>query len=432
MSLRFDKSKIRVYSEELGWPITELILHTFRDLSVKSGIKRTLLAVCPNSDAVLKAALISAQQANAPVALAATLNQVDLDGGYTGWTQRDFVERVARYVESLGVTVPIIISLDHGGPWLKDAHSKEQWSLERTMDAVKESLNSCIDAGYDMLHIDPTVDKTLGSRETIRIETVIDRTVELMRHSEKYRRSVGSGEVSYEVGTEEVHGGIADIPTFTKFLAELRKGLKTAGLSDTWPAFVVGKMGTDLHTTKFDPVSASRLVRIASDYELFVKGHYTDHVSNPEKYPKNGVGGANVGPEFTDEEYQALLELVDTEERLFREGKIEETSRLDDVLKERVVKGGRWKKWRQPNEMGRSFNELSDQRQRWLIGTGCRYIWSDPQVVRARLTLYRNLQRNGYGADEVVISRISKAIMKYFYAFNLVDSANLIESCLSI
>lgn len=432
MVLKFDKSRIRKYSEEHNLPITEMILHVFQDLSIKSGVKRTLLAVCPNSDAVLKAALISAQHANAPVAFAATLNQVDCDGGYTGWTQSSFVERVAHYAESLDVTVPIIIALDHGGPWLKDLHAANNWTLEQTMDAVKQSLCSCIDAGYDLLHIDPTVDRSLKGEETIRIETVIQRSIELIKHSEEYRRGAGFGKISYEVGTEEVHGGLADISTFKKFLAELRKGLKVAGFSDTWPVFVVGKMGTDLHTTTFDPVVAKQLVEIAGDKELFVKGHYTDYVNNPEEYPENGVGGANVGPEFTEEEYQALLELASIEKELFREGKIEKKSRLDEALKETVVKSGRWKKWKQADEMTRSFDELSPGRQRWLIGTGCRYVWSDSQVVSARQTLYENLYRNGHEAEGAVMNRISTAMMKYYVAFNLTGSVALIESALGL
>lgn len=432
MTLRFDKSRIRAYSDEHSLPITEMILSIFQDLSAKSGVKRTLLAVCPNSDAVLKAALVSAQQANAPIAFAATLNQVDVDGGYTGWTQSDFVKRVAHYVESLDVTVPIITALDHGGPWLKDLHTTSGWNLAETMDAVKCSLTSCIDAGYDLLHIDPTVDRTLEPGETIEIETVIERTIELIEHSERYRRSKGLRKISYEVGTEEVHGGIADLSTFTEFLAGLRKGLEDSGLSGTWPAFVVGKMGTDLHTTTFDPIVAEQLVEIADTYALFVKGHYTDNVSNPEEYPKSGVGGANVGPEFTEKEYHALLELISREKEISGEGRIERPSRLGEALSEAVVKSGRWKKWRQSDEMSKSFHELSPERQRWLIGTGCRYVWSDVDVVRARQILYENLRRNGHEAEEFVINRISKAMTKYYHAFNLVDSADLIESALDL
>lgn len=51
------------------------------------GMEMTLLTVCPNSDAVLEAAIKVAAASNMPMLFAATLNQVDRDGGYTalGW-----------------------------------------------------------------------------------------------------------------------------------------------------------------------------------------------------------------------------------------------------------------------------------------------------------------------------------------------------------
>ncbi len=115
---------------------------------------------------LLRLHCVPAKRANAPIKFAATLNQVDEDGGYTGLTQSEFVEMVKIEAEAISYEGLIIVALDHGGPWLKDQHSIENWSLEETMTAVKKSLEAAIDAGYDFLHIDPTVDKTL-SRERL-------------------------------------------------------------------------------------------------------------------------------------------------------------------------------------------------------------------------------------------------------------------------
>ncbi|MHB8279148.1 MAG: hypothetical protein ACYDIA_16065 [Candidatus Humimicrobiaceae bacterium] len=57
----------------------------------------------------------------------------------------------------------------------------------------------------------------------------------------------------------------------------------------------MGKVGTDLYTTLFDTNVAKKLVDITSRYSSFLKGHYSDFVSNPEDYPKSGMGAANVG-----------------------------------------------------------------------------------------------------------------------------------------
>ena len=59
-----------------------------------------------------------------PLCFAATLNQVDCDGGYTGWTPAAFVSLVKEQADQVGFTGPIVVGLDHGGPWLKDVHNR--------------------------------------------------------------------------------------------------------------------------------------------------------------------------------------------------------------------------------------------------------------------------------------------------------------------
>ena len=49
-------------------------------------------------------------------------------------------------------------------------------------------IRAAIEAGYDLIHVDPTVDKTLPAGSVIPIDTVITRTVELIEHAEVFRR----------------------------------------------------------------------------------------------------------------------------------------------------------------------------------------------------------------------------------------------------
>lgn len=292
------------------------------------------------------------------------------------------------------------------------------------MQGVRESLAACLDAGYDLLHVDPTVDRTLPPGQPLPIEVVVERTLELMAFAESHRRQRGFAPVSYEVGTEEVHGGLADLTVFRAFLEGLKRGLAARGLGDVWPCFVVGKVGTDLHTTEFDPAVARALVAAARPYGCAIKGHYTDSVSNPEAYPEAGMGGANVGPEFTEAEYQALADLAGREAAGARSGILE-------ALRDAVVASGRWEKWRLPDEQGKDFSELSPERQGWLVRTGCRYIWSQPEVVAARQRLYANLEAAGERAEDFVLGRIGAVIHKYFRAFRLTGTLGPIERALS-
>ena len=406
---------------------TERILRIIKEDEEKTGVKRTLFAVCPNSFSVIKAAFKAAKRNNAPIKFAATLNQVDGDGGYTGLIQSEFTKMLELEAASVNYTGPYIVAVDHGGPWLKDIQSIEKWDTERAMEGVKQSLVDSLVAGYDLLHVDPTVDISIPNGSVIAINVVAERTVELIKHVEKFRRSHHLAPISYEVGTEEVHGGLADDDTFDTFINLLREGLTKEGLDDVWPCFIVGKVGTDLHTSLFDADVAKKLTDKVRKFGSYIKGHYTDGVSNPQDYPLTGMGAANVGPEFTISEYNSLIELEDVEKKLKQEGKVALMSNIKHVLWQLVQESNRWKKWLQGDEQGKPFAELTIDRQEWLIQTGCRYIWQHPQALAARYRLYENLSKSGVNGEEVVLGRIEHDMDKYFYAFNLINLNDLIR-----
>lgn len=407
-------------------PLMDYILGRITELAKSDGINRTIFAACPNSISVIKASLRSAKRWNSPIKFAATLNQVDTDRGYTNLNQKEFVNTIKLEAQRLNLNVPVIIAVDHGGPWLKDLHSIEKWSFDKSYSAVKKSFEASVAAGYDLIHVDPTIDITLPKGENIKIEVVANRTVDLIEHTENFRKANGYPRIAYEVGTEEVHGGLADMSTFRKFLSLLKSGLAERGLSDIWPCFVVGKVGTDLHTTTFDPEVAKQLTLVAREYGSVIKGHYSDGVTNPEAYPLSGMGAANVGPEFTITEYNGLVELEKVEKQYFADGKVARCSDIGLILHDAVVHSGRWKKWLQSGEDPNDFESIATDRQEWLISTGCRYIWQNAEVLAARNQLYYNLESNGILAEEIVLSNIESAMDKYYAAFNLKNLNDLL------
>ena len=407
-------------------PKLRKLLDRVQELTAQGHKPMTLLAVCPNSPAVIKAAFRAAKRNNAPIMFAATLNQVDNDGGYTGMTQKDFVRVMRVEAKRNNFTGPYIAAIDHGGPWLKDIQTLEMWPYEKAMDAVKKSYEAALLAGYELIHVDPTVDRFLPKGEIIKIEVVAARTIELITHIENFRKERGLPCIAYEVGTEEVHGGLADMSVFNKFLDLLKAGLEKNGCADAWPCFVVGKVGTDLHTTFFDPVVAKQLTSTVAKYGSFIKGHYTDDVENPEEYPLSGMGAANVGPEFTVAEFNALEELEAVENKLYDEGNVAMHSNMIAILKKLVIDSGRWKKWVHGDESPDDFESITPDRQRWLMQTGARYIWQKPEAVAARQTLYSNLRLNGIDAEGIVLSTIERAIDKYYVAYNLVNLNSLL------
>jgi D-tagatose-1,6-bisphosphate aldolase subunit GatZ/KbaZ len=387
----------------------------------------TLLAACPNSDAVLEAAVLAAARYRAPMLFAATLNQVDRDGGYTGWTPAHFVGQMRLYASKYQWDGPLYPCLDHGGPWLKDRHTLDGLSYAQTMAEVKASLSACLEAGYQLLHIDPTVDRSLPPGTAPDVSTVVARTLELIEHAEGERQRLGLPEVAYEVGTEEVHGGLVDYGQFERFLRELRLGLRARGMVHTWPTFIVAQVGTDLHTTTFDSAAAEHLTRLVAPLGSLIKGHYTDWVENPEAYPQAGMGGANVGPEFTAAEVLALAELEAREVRLLGSYPGAQPSRFGAALEKAVVESSRWKKWLQPGERGLVFGALSHKRRTWLVQTGARYIWTAPDVLAARRRLYANLAPELGDPNAFVVECITGVMAGYIAAFNLENSVDMLE-----
>jgi D-tagatose-1,6-bisphosphate aldolase subunit GatZ/KbaZ len=406
---------LRTIAKRRGRSLVGLLLETIREL----GRPATLLAVCPNSDAVTRAAIHSAMANDYPLLLAATLNQVDLDGGYTGWTPSELTAFVQATADRIGFSGDVAICSDHCGPYCKDRHRIENWPLPAAMWGARASLVACLQAGYDLLHVDPTIDASLPGGRSPDLETVVDRTVDLIATVERFRCAGGYPPVDYEVGTEEVQGGgVAEAGTFHRFLNNLRTGLAAAGLSAVWPLFVVGPVGTELHTDRFDSRAAGRLVAVAAQFGTAVKGHYTDGCTNLHAYPANGMGGANVGPELTAVEHRALAELAHLEDDLAARGRCS-PSGFRKTLASAVVQSGRWKKWCLPDERGRRFDQLAPERREWMVQACSRYEWRREAVVSARQRLFDNLARDGIDGDGHVVEAISTRLDRYVTAFNL-------------
>jgi D-tagatose-1,6-bisphosphate aldolase subunit GatZ/KbaZ len=156
------------------------------------------------------------------------------------------------------------------------------------------------------------------------------------------------------------------------------------------------QVGTDLHTTDFDPGLASRLRHIAALKGSLLKGHYTNWVGVPEDYSASGMGGANVRPEFTVEEADALRVLCGYEDMLVRSRSIASSGFLG-TLTTAVLDSGRWRKWLRPDEPV-DFAAVAAERQRWLVASGARYVGTDPGATVAEL-------REHFGVSDATLRR---------------------------
>jgi len=95
------------------------------------------------------------------------------------------------------------------------------------------------------------------------------------------------------------------------------------------------------------------------------------------------------------------------------------------VLETAVHDSGRWRKWLHAGE--ESWDGLSLERRAWLTQTGARYVWTQPAVLSARETLYRNLAHVIRDPHQFVVDRIAQSMEKYVMAFRLFDSLTLLQ-----
>ena len=203
----------------------------------------TLLGVGPMSKICVDAAIELANDHRIPLILIASRRQIDSEefgGGYVNnWTTQQFAD----YVLDQDKAGRIVLARDHGGPWQNEREKQGNLGLRKAMDSAKRSYARDIDAGFQILHVDPSVDP----HGTPTVEDTLERLFELYEFCWSYARQAGR-EILFEVGTEE-QSGSTNTPEELRFtLAEIKKFCAKNHLP--FPAFVVVQTGTPVMETR--------------------------------------------------------------------------------------------------------------------------------------------------------------------------------------
>lgn len=377
------------------------LLKDLMDTARRSGRRFTLLGVGPVSETVLEAALEVSRRRSFPPIFIASRNQVDagrFGGGYLlgGIDQEGFVDLIREKQRRIGYSGPLYICRDHGGPWQRDAELTERLPVDQAMELARLSLEEDLSSGFNYLHIDPTKCPHPFDRKQL-----VAWTLELVAHCEDFRRSRNLPPVDYEIGAEDIQGGITSEADFTAFLAQTCADLGKAGLP--LPTCIVGQTGTltrlDRNVGRFDRRATARLVEAAQRFGVGLKEHNGDYLSaaSCRLHPQLGVAAMNVAPEFGLVETDALLALAALEDKLPREGWISqaELSGLPDHMRELTFSGTPWEKWLTPELKARPREWVqADQAMRLLITRVCgHYTFAEGSVRKARERLYANVDR---------------------------------------
>lgn len=394
----------------------------------KTGQSATLLGIGPMSKNCVQATLELSKEDDYPVMFIASRNQVDADelgGGYVnGWNQFTFAQAVKEVADEIAYDNQYYLCRDHGGPWQRDKERNDHLAVDEAMKLGKLSYKTDIEAGFDLLMIDPTKDPfEIG--KVIPLDTVIDRTVELIDYCEKVRKEAGLPEIGYEVGTEETNGGLTSTEKYKTFITRLEVELTKRGLP--MPTFIVGQTGTLTRKTEqvgtFNFKNAYDLAQMAKKYGVGLKEHngdYLDDVTLLEHIPSE-ITATNVAPQYGTVETRAYLHLAGVEAKLVQYGLVEEASKTRDVLLVHAIKSERWRKWMVGDQTKLTVDEImkDEELSEEILDIAGHYTFNDEEVKAEIQKMYANLAKHHIDGNRYVIDSIKRPIRDYAECYNL-------------
>ncbi|MFI7866490.1 D-tagatose-1,6-bisphosphate aldolase subunit KbaZ [Pseudomonas sp. THAF187a] len=374
----------------------------------------TLLGVGPMSVNCVDATIELANEHEVPILMIASRRQIDSEefgGGYVNnWTTEEF----ARYVTDKDKKGKILLARDHGGPWQNTREKDAQLGLRRAMESAKSSYRSDIAAGFQVLHIDPSVD-IHGQPD---VDEVLDRVFDLYDYcwsqAQQHNR-----EIIFEVGTEEQSGSTNSQEELDYTLNEINKFCRKNRFDP--PAFVVIQCGTRVmemrNVGSFDsPVRVAneipaeiqlpKMIEICNRHGIFMKEHNTDYLSDEalQWHPRLGIHAANVAPEFGVAESKALVGVLEDN------GLHELATRFLALAYE----SNKWDKWMLDGT-------TATDRDRSLIAG--HYVFSTPECKELKVEAAQLLARKQIDLEAHLKQQVKNSILRYLRSFRLVRSA---------
>jgi hypothetical protein len=370
----------------------------------------TLLGVGPMSLNCVDAAIELANEYDTPLFLIASRRQIDSEefgGGYVNnWTTQEF----ARYVIDNDQRSKILLARDHGGPWQSAKEVSENLSLRRAMDSAKLSYLRDLEAGFQVLHIDPSVD----IHNSPNVDEILDRVFDLYDYCWTHAQRLGR-EVIFEVGTEEQSGTTNTQEELDYTLNELLKFCKKNNIPQ--PSFVVIQTGTRVMERRnigsFDTplrvvnqlpaeIQVPKMIEICNSYGVMMKEHNTDYLSDEalQWHPRLGIHAANVAPEFGVTETLALLNILE-ENNL---------QTLADEFLSLSYDSKRWEKWM-------LYETEASDRDRSIISG--HYVFSKPECDELKAKARKDLAKKQIDIDLYLKSAVKKSIFRYMKNFRM-------------
>ena len=371
----------------------------------------TLLGVGPMSVNCVDAAIELANEHEVPILLIASRRQIDsveFGGGYVNnWSTAEY----ARYVIDRDKKGKVLLARDHGGPWQNNKENDAKLSLRQAMESAKSSFRADLEAGFQVLHIDPSVDV----HGKPGLDEVLDRLFDLYEFCWSQARQLRQ-EVIFEIGTEEQSGSTNTQEELDYTLNAVQQFCKKNQLPQ--PSFVVIQCGTRVMETRnvgsFDsPVRVAdelpaeiqlpKMIEICNRYNILMKEHNTDYLSDEalQWHPRLGIHAANVAPEFGVSETRALVSVLEDNG----------LTKLVERFLQLSYESRKWDKWMLPNTR-------ATDRDRSIISG--HYVFSKPECAELKAEAISELTRKGIELDQYLKQQVKQSILRYLRNFRLV------------
>ena len=373
----------------------------------------TLLGVGPMSVNCVDAAIDLANEHEVPILLIASRRQIDSEefgGGYVNnWTTAEF----ARYVIDRDKKGKVLLARDHGGPWQNTKEVSGNLSLRRAMESAKSSYRADIEAGFQVLHIDPSID-IHGQPD---VDEVLDRVFDLYEFCWSQAQQLRQ-EVIFEIGTEEQSGSTNSQEELDYTLNAVHQFCKKNKLPQ--PTFVVIQSGTRVMEARnvgsFDSpfrvadelpaeIQLPKMIEICNRYGIFMKEHNTDYLSDAalQWHPRLGIHAANVAPEFGVTETRALISILEN-------SGLEKTA---ERFMQIAFESNKWDKWM-------IENTRATDRDRAIIAG--HYVFSKPECIELKAEASEHLRQKGINLNGSLRQEVKQSILRYLRNFRLVRS----------
>ena len=372
--------------------------------------RRTLLGVGPMSRNCVDATIELANDHEVPVLMIASRRQIDSEefgGGYVNnWTTSEFADHVIDR-DKKG---KIFLARDHGGPWQNAREVAGELSLRRAMESAKASYRADLEAGFQVLHIDPSID----IHGDPNVDEVLSRLFELYEYCWSESQRLGR-DVIFEIGTEEQTGSTNSQEELIYTLASVQKFCQKNHLPN--PSFVVIQTGTRVmemrNVGSFDSpirvtdelpaeIQVPSMIKVCSRFGVFMKVHNGDYLSDEALrwHPRLGIHSVNVAPEFGVAETCSLVELL-------------RANRLDAVA-DRFLQisfdSGKWAKWMLPG------STASDEDRAFIAG---HYVFATEECRSLLEKCARDLELKGIDLNQHLKEKVKASILRYLRHFRL-------------